>query len=204
MDFNNYVEIRNTNEPYKRGFIGNILIEKNFNSNLGLLSGLRLTSITIGFNRQGVRGELASNNLERLDYSHRLEYFRLEIPVELKYKILTHEFNYSRFKNIYRAFFINFHTGIALSYQLQADHIRDYNLQNGNTEKTENEFESQLDRNQVNLATQVRIAFNLKLVDPWTISVQPGLSYYTLSTFQNGFKDNLFFYSTRFGVSYLL
>lgn len=204
LGFDNYVQIRNQSEPFRRGFINSFLIERFLSENFGLASGLRITSVTIGFNRQDVQGELATNNLERQNYSHRMDYFFLEVPLELKYKIFNYEFDQSRLNGVFRTFFINLQTGLAVSYQLQADHIRNYNLQSGRSEVTINEFESQLGRNQFNLATQVRIGFNFKVFDKWIFSIQPSLNYYTFSTFQNGFKDNLFFYSTRFGVSYML
>ena len=197
--FDGYVQDRNENEPSRGGVMLGITMEKPLTKSLHYQTGISFEFYGLQPNRLNTNDLYTANNPKRLSYVGRQKYYFLTIPFNVKKDIFQFDSGPGKEgKGI--GFTLYIIGGGAGSYMFQSIFERRYELQDGEEEITENEFENNFDTNPFNIVGQAGLGFQVKVNQKWHIILQPTLSHNLFSLYKNGISEILTVFSTKIGV----
>ena len=191
--FEDYVNTRNNQEPNRSalemGFTYSILKSEKISYELGL------NYFSIGQRQERIL--IPANNQQRESYIHRLTYQKIRLQLGLSHPLLQTD------KNPDLKFRLAVHYGITPEILVKSSHFREYRLQNGEAETTENEFEDSLGQNIFSASLYGRLSVGVVLNNKATISLMPSIEYNPISIYKSGFTDRVLLQSVWFSVGRL-
>lgn len=191
--FEDYVNTRNNQEPNRRtlemGFTYSILKSEKISYELGL------NYFFIGQREERIF--LNGNNQDRASYIHQLAYNKVRLQLGLSHPLFQTD------NNPDLKFRLAVHYGMSPEILVKSEHFRDYRLQNGEAETTENEFEDSLEQNIFSASLYGRLSFTINLNNKTSISLMLGIEYNPISIYKSGFTDSVLLRSVRFSVGRL-
>ncbi len=202
--FDEYVTYRNQNEPRRGGVFLGFTIEKPFLNDLKFRTGVNLL---IYGSSPSVR--LATTDLhklpnpDRVSVSERQENYFLTIPFHIRKDVFKFSVKPTKHEQS-RDFKIYAIGGVEMGYMFNPVYLRTYELQSGEREITENEFENNFDVNSFNILVEAGLGFQYILNKKWTILIESNFNYTLFSIYQTGITEKFGAYSTKIGVGMIL
>ncbi len=203
--FDEYVIYRNQNEPRRGGVFLGFTIERPFLNNLKFRTGINLL-----FYGSSPSVRVATTdwhklpNPDRVSVSERQENYFLTIPFHIRKDLFKLPINkttkYMKSLN-FKIYTIG---GLEVGYMFNPVYLRTYELQSGEREITENEFENSFDVNSFNILVEAGLGFQWTANKKIALSIEPSFNYTLFSIYRTGITERFGAYSTKFRVGFIL
>jgi len=204
VNFDEYVNDRNQNDPRRGGVFLGLIIERPFLDNLKFRTGISFSIYGSQSVRLGATDLQKSVNPDRVSVIGRPEAYFLTIPFHIRKDIVKFPLKKTTKHMKSLNFLIYAIGGIEVGYMFNPVYLRTYELQSGEREITENEFESSFTSNPINMLVEAGLGFQWMANKKITVSIEPSFNYTLFSIYRTGITERFGAYSTKFRIGFIL